>query len=86
MQFAESKIYATEQNGTIILNSNNKGYSLSANKELLFCNKWWSSNDNWYWFKENGRIAKNESIIIFNNTLQQKILYNFDANGICTNP
>ena len=81
-------MYATEQNGTIVLNSDKAGYALSANKELLFRDKWWQrpSNKEWYWFKANGRIAKNEDIWIFDNTLQKYKLFNFDSTGICTNP
>ena len=83
----ESIVYATEQNGTIVLHSDKAGYALSATNELLFRNKWWQrpSNNKWYWFKANGRIAKNEDIWIFDNTLQKYKLFNFDSTGVCTN-
>lgn len=86
LQFYNSIVYATEQNGTIVLNSNADGYSLSANNQLLYTNKWWYNNNSWYWFKADGRIAKNESIWIFDNTHQKNKLFHFNEYGVCTNP
>lgn len=87
LQYAETIVYATEQNGTIVLNSNDEGYSVSANNSLLYKNKWWQKpNSGWYWFKSDGKIAKNESIWIFDNTLQKDKLFNFNEYGVCTNP
>lgn len=86
LQFYNSIVYATEQNGTIVLNSNADGYSLSANNQLLYINKWWHNNNSWYWFKADGRIARSESIWIFDNTHQKNKLFHFNEYGVCTNP
>ena len=42
---------------------------------------WFERSTNvWYWFKEDGYLAKNETLTI------NGVSYNFDKSGVCTNP
>lgn len=44
-------------------------------------NMWYErEHDVWYWFKADGWLAKNETLTI------NGVSYNFDSNGVCTNP
>jgi glucan-binding YG repeat protein len=41
---------------------------------------WLKDNNNWYYLQDDGIMAANTSL-----TINGKV-YNFDANGVCTNP
>lgn len=67
----------------IVLTSTGKDFTLDTTRKFLFGNCWckYDNNNNlWYWFKQGGNIAKNETVVI------QGKKYKFDKNGICTNP
>lgn len=60
---------------------NGVGIESTTGKNTRANNVWYERNKGqWYWFKSNGQLAKNENI-----TINGKV-YNFDINGICTNP
>lgn len=68
--------------GHIVVTSTGYNFTLNTYKHYLRKNKWFNKNQtgNWYWFKEDGSIAKNESIEINGK------VYNFDNTGLCLNP
>lgn len=73
--------YATRSH--IVLTSTGNDFTLDTSRKFLFGNCWCKyNNDNnlWYWFKQGGNIAKNETVII------QGKKYKFDSKGLCTNP
>ncbi|MBP3906718.1 MAG: phage tail protein [Peptostreptococcaceae bacterium] len=74
--------YSQRDNGHIILTSTGNNYTLSCNIPHLHKNKWWDRNNtgNWYWFKDDGSLAKSESLFINGKT------YHFNSTGLCTNP
>ena len=79
-QYYSKPYYAQFDNGTIVLTCDGDSYNINA-KASLYKNAWWNRNytGNWYWFKSDGKYAKNESIKIGEKT------YNFDSTGLCTN-
>lgn len=79
-QYHSKPYYAQFDNGTIVLTCDGDSYNINA-KASLYKNAWWNRNytGNWYWFKSDGKYAKNESIKIGEKT------YNFDSTGLCTN-
>ena len=81
-QYNNIPYYSQRDNGHIVLTSTGDNYTLSCNVAHIHKSKWWNKNNtgNWYWFKEDGSVAKNESISINGKT------YNFDSTGLCTNP
>ena len=53
-------------------------YGTIANRPMRYWHK--KDNGDWYWFKENGKLAKNETLTIDGKS------YKFDSTGVCTNP
>ena len=69
--------------GHIVLTSTGNDFTLNTSTKFLFGSCWckYNNDDNlWYWFKQGGTIAKNETVII------QGKKYRFNSNGICINP
>ena len=69
--------------GHIVLTSTGNDFTLSTSTKFLFGSCWCKYNNDdklWYWFKQGGTIAKNETVII------QGKKYRFNNNGVCINP
>lgn len=80
-QYHEKDYYAQYDSGTIILTSDGTNYSISAKEKSLYRNAWFDSQGlgKWYYFKADGKYARNESLVIEGKT------YNFREDGLCTN-
>lgn len=81
-QYYEKRYFGQYDHGTIVLTSNGNSYSLSSKVPSLYTNAWWNWQDknHWYYFKSDGRYARNESI-----NINGKV-YNFNNIGLCLNP
>ena len=82
-QYNNIPYFAQFDNKTIVLTSTGYSYELNTTTRTLYKDYWWDKdgkNTEWYWFKSDGAYAKNEDLEINGK------LYNFDENGICTNP
>ena len=69
--------------GHIVLTSTGNDFTLNTSTKFLFGSCWCKYNNDdklWYWFKQGGTIAKNETVII------QGKKYSFNNNGVCINP
>ena len=74
--------YATP-GGHIILTSTGNDFTLNTSTKFLFNSCWCKYNNNnslWYWFKNGGDIARNETLVIKGKK------YDFNKNGVCINP
>lgn len=86
LQWGKVKMYDTGNNGTFIITSTKNDITVEGLiKEYKLKNQWWHRRDvgdfkEWVWFKEDGSVAKNETINIGGGN------YEFDENGICKNP
>ena len=74
--------YSLGTNGSIVATIKPSTVTIDTTTTDTLRDVWWQHYDtkDWYWWKNNGKLAKSESL-----NLGGK-LYNFDANGICTNP
>ena len=81
--FVGSKVYLPNDNPNFIsfeIDKNNGNISTSGIAHK-FINEWYQrDNGDWYYFKYNGEFALNEKLIINNRR------YNFNSDGLCTNP
>lgn len=67
---------------SIVITGNGYTFNLNTSKHFLLKNQWFNMNQsgNWYYFKEDGSVAKNETINI------NGVNYEFDKSGLCSNP
>lgn len=86
LQWGKVKMYDTGNNGTFVITSTKDNLTIDGLvKEYKLKNQWWYRRDvgdfkEWVWFKEDGSVARNETINIGGGN------YEFDENGICKNP
>ena len=75
-------IYSLASNGTIVATIKPGGVSLNKNTTDVLRDTWWQHQEtnNWYWWKNNGQLAKSETLNLGGKN------YNFDSEGICLNP
>jgi beta-lactamase superfamily II metal-dependent hydrolase len=75
-------IYSLASNGTIVATIKPSGVSLNKNTTDVLRDTWWQNQEtnNWYWWKNNGQLAKSETLNLGGKN------YNFDNEGICLNP
>lgn len=77
---AYSYTHGPGQNGDFVFIIGENGVGTVA-KHTFARNMWFERSTNvWYWFKEDGYLAKNETLTI------NGVSYNFDKSGVCTNP
>jgi surface protein len=66
----------------IVVTSTGYNFTLNTTKNYLRKKTWFNKNQsgNWYYFKNDGTVAKSQSLVINSKT------YYFDDTGLCTNP
>lgn len=84
LQVKQYPIYTQFSSGrTIVLTSTGSDYTLDTSNRFHFSNCWCKFNNEenkFYWFKQGGLLAKNETILVHGKK------YRFDETGLCLNP
>lgn len=81
--FVSSKVFLPNDNPnfmSISINKDNGKILTNAYEHKFYCEWYQRDNGDWYYFKSDGNWAMDESLII------NGLRYNFDTNGLCTNP
>lgn len=66
----------------VVVTSDGNNIGINTSNNYIWEQQWWNKNQagNWYWFKQGGLLAKDETLLI-NGTWRH-----FDEKGVCTNP
>ena len=75
-------IYSQASNGTIVATVKPSSVSIDKGVTDTLVNCWWQHGEtgDWYWWKNNGKLAKSETLYLGGKD------YIFDSEGICQNP
>ena len=75
-------IYSQASNGTIVATVKPSSVSIDKGVTDTLVNCWWQhgETEDWYWWKNNGKLAKSETLYLGGKD------YIFDSEGICQNP
>ncbi|HAT4108327.1 TPA: MBL fold metallo-hydrolase [Clostridium perfringens] len=82
-KFVSSKVFLPNDNPdhmSVVINKDDGTITTTAIEHQFYCEWYQRDNGDWYYFKSNGDLAINESLIIGG------LKYYFDSNGLCTNP
>ena len=84
-QVYDKNIYTLHHtNDHIVIEFVNNSYAINTSKKFYFEKCWLKfdgDNSKWCYFKQGGKYAKNESLVLDNNKI-----YDFDNEGYCINP